>query len=150
MYHSNKEILFEILFKLIYETLLQKDYFCTMSANRKGTQMGLLSMSASLLCAIHCISLPFLLSAGALGLTQFITNPLIEFSLIAISILFGFTVIRKGFSIHGKLHIVFLFIASSSFLILFGVIFHNHESLIGSLGGIGLAISLLLNWRASQ
>lgn len=121
-----------------------------MSVNRKGSQLGIISMSASILCIIHCVSLPFILSAGALGLTQFITNPLVEISLITISILFGFSVIRKGYSIHSKLHIVVLFIASSIFLILFGVVFHNHDSFIGSFGGLGLAASFILNWKATQ
>lgn len=106
-------------------------------------------MSASILCAIHCISLPFILSAGALGLTQVIQNPLIEFSLIAVSILIGFPVIKKGYANHSKKYILVLFAVSALFLITFGIIFHSHESSISSIGGIGIALSFFLNWRAN-
>lgn len=121
-----------------------------MRVERKGTQLGLLGMSASILCAIHCISLPFIVSAGALGLTQLIQNPIIEFSLIAISIIIGYSVIKRGYASHGKKHILVLFACSAVFLFLFGILLHSHDSFIGSFGGIGIAISFFLNWRAAR
>jgi len=94
------------------------------------------------------VSMPFLLSASALGTTQFITNPYIEITLILISILFGFSVIRKGFLKHKNRSIVLLFLASSVFLVFFGIIIHDHNSPVSSIGGIGIALSFLFNWKA--
>lgn len=121
-----------------------------MSFQRKQSHIGFLGLSASILCAIHCVSMPFILSASALGTTQFITNPIIEITLIVVSILFGFSVIKKGYSNHNKKAIFALFIASSIFLLVFGIIIHDHESPISSIGGVGIALSFLLNWKANQ
>jgi len=35
-----------------------------MSLQRKESHLGILGLSASILCAIHCVSMPFLLSAS--------------------------------------------------------------------------------------
>lgn len=119
-----------------------------MSLQRKESQVGIVGLSASILCAIHCVSMPFILSASALGTIQFITNPFIEMTLILVSILFGFSIIRKGFLRHQNKSVVFLFIASSIFLIIFGIIIHDHNSPISAIGGIGIALSFLFNWKA--
>lgn len=121
-----------------------------MSLQRKESHLGFLGPSASVLCAIHCVSMPFILSAGALGTTHFMTNPIIEISLILVSIVFGYSVIKKGYSNHSKKYIVALFFASSVILFFFGILIHNHESPISSLGGFGIALSFLLNWKAIQ
>ena len=78
----------------LFETLLQKEYICHVNKKRSA-QLSILGTSASLLCAIHCLSLPILLSAGALGLSNLFTNPLVEFSLISISVIFGILVISS-------------------------------------------------------
>jgi len=94
--------------------------------------------------------MPFILSAGALGSTQFITNPFIEITLILVSVVFGYSVIKKGYLNHSKKSIVALFVISSIFLIVFGIIIHDHESPISSIGRIGIALSFLLNWKSIQ
>ena len=121
-----------------------------MSLQRKGSHIDILGLSASVLCAIHCVSMPFILSAGALGSTQFITNPFIEITLILVSVVFGYSVIKKGYLNHSKKSIVALFVISSIFLIVFGIIIHDHESPISSIGRIGIALSFLLNWKSIQ
>jgi len=121
-----------------------------MNLQRKESHIGILGLSASILCAIHCVSMPFILSASALGTTQFIANPMIEITLILISIGFGFTVIKKGYLSHQKKYIPFIFLVSSLFLLIFGIVLHNHESSISSIGGIGIALSFILNWKAFQ
>lgn len=128
----------------------KKPTFAAMSVQRKQSHIGLLGLSASILCAIHCVSMPFILSASALGTTQLISNPLIEITLILISVIFGYSVIRKGYLNHKKTSIMAIFIMSSIFLIIFGIIIHDHESPISAIGGIGIAISFLLNWKAIQ
>lgn len=45
-----------------------------------------LGITASLLCAIHCALLPFLLSAASLAGLHFLANPWIEYSVIALSL----------------------------------------------------------------
>ncbi len=129
--------------------MFQKDYICEVNKKRSA-QLSILGASASILCAIHCISLPFLLSAGALGLSGFFSNPFVEFSLISISVVFGVLIIRKGYAKHKQLPIVWLFGTSSIILIVFGLILHNHTSILHTIGGVGIALSFLLNWKAQH
>lgn len=134
---------------VLFATMFQKEYICAVNKKRSA-QLTFLGTSASILCAIHCISLPFLLSAGALGLSGLFSNPYVEFSLISISVVFGFLIIRKGYSNHQQLPIVLLFGVSSVLLILFGLILHDCSSLFHSAGSIGVAVSFLLNWKAQH
>jgi hypothetical protein len=117
---------------------------------KRSAQLTILGTSASILCAIHCISLPFLLSAGALGLSNLFTNPYVEFSLISISLVFGYLIIRKGYATHQQIPIVLLFGISSVFLVVFGLILHDHTSVLHTAGSIGVAFSFLLNWKAQH
>ena len=133
----------------LFETLLQKDYICFVNKKR-STQLSIIGTSASLLCAIHCLSLPILLSAGALGLSNLFSNPLVEFSLISISIIFGVLVISKGYAKHKKGLIVFLFTSSALLLLIFGLILQDHTSIYHTLGSVGIAISFLLNWMTQH
>ena len=50
-----------------------------------GLHPDFMGFSASLLCAVHCAALPFLLTLAPLAGLQFLRNPWVEYALILIS-----------------------------------------------------------------
>jgi drug/metabolite transporter superfamily protein YnfA len=111
-----------------------------------------IGMSASLLCAIHCALLPFLLSMASLSGFHFLGNPAIEASVVFISLLLACFAIVHGYrKHHGNWYPVitaaigFLFIGFAH--LLEGSIFHH---LFSAAGGVLIALAHLLNWRLSR
>jgi len=104
---------------------------------------------ASILCAIHCAALPFLLSFIPLVGLEYLDNPYVEYTMIIISFLIAsLALIRSYNRHHGKflaLHIVitgFILIVVSRFSYA-----SWQEVLLTSLGGVVIAIAHFVNWK---
>jgi len=57
---------------------------------RKNTTIDIIALTSSLLCAIHCAAIPILLSFTSLSSLHFLGNPYIEWTFIALGIVFVF------------------------------------------------------------
>lgn len=109
--------------------------------------LDILGVSASFLCAIHCVLLPLFLSLGLAGAFPWLQSHSLELALI-----FS-TLVLASWSLLGSWHkhrqIKPIIIATVGFLIIFGV--HSLEGDIAhyfsALGGILIAYAHYVNWR---
>ncbi|WP_418498080.1 MerC domain-containing protein [Flagellimonas sp.] len=56
----------------------------------KNPTYDIIALSSSLICAIHCAAVPIVLSFSSLASLHFLHHPLIEWSFIAIGVVFVF------------------------------------------------------------
>ncbi len=123
-------------------------YICNIIApiiNRRlkltETKIDFLGTSTSLLCAVHCAALPFVLSSGMVGSHSFLTNPIFEFVIILATLAFVFMSIWKPFLKDRTKKIPFYL----SLIGLLLIMIHHAASAFGTLvivlGGLLVAIA---------
>ncbi|WP_299684163.1 MerC domain-containing protein [uncultured Dokdonia sp.] len=56
----------------------------------KNNTLDIIALTSSLICAIHCVTIPILLSFSSLSNLYFLENPYIEWSFITVGIVFVF------------------------------------------------------------
>jgi len=120
-----------------------------MNDKTKVSKASVIGFSASILCAIHCMAMPFILSLGVLGGMNFGSG--LEFGLIGISILFGIWSIGTGYKTHKNFFVIALFtggalLLSSHFLLSHGTLIN----IFSTLGGLMVAASFFWNFRISN
>ncbi len=110
-----------------------------------------LGMTTSLLCAVHCVALPFLLGAGLVSGLSWINHPLVEWGLIILAIIIATKSLWSSY--RHKHHAVFPLIAAISgclLLIFSRIIPGSLEHFMTALGGIILAYAHYSNWLKLQ
>ncbi len=112
--------------------------------------LDFLGFSASMLCAIHCALLPFVMTVGVMGGLSWLNNPWIEISFIIISVVLAMLSLYPTYK---KKHANAkpLQIAAIGFFLLFVSRISAHGSMYEIipivLGGVLIAISHFINWR---
>ena len=108
--------------------------------------------TASLICALHCAALPFVLAVlPALGL-GFLADHLFERIFIACASAFAITVLLRGYRHHHDRRPLALLIPGLALLWVGGFLIDGHETvglhaLLVVLGGSGVALAHLTNLR---
>ena len=113
-----------------------------------GLNLDFLGFSGSFLCAVHCLVLPFALSAGLLGNLSTIHNSILQWMIVTGLLLVAFLSLFRSYrSGHGRL--APLLLGSLGFLgVLIGESFHGMEGhVLAGIGGLILAIAHYYNWR---
>ncbi|HRE40863.1 MAG TPA: MerC domain-containing protein [Ignavibacteria bacterium] len=91
-------------------------------------KLDLLGLSASTICAVHCALLPFVIVMLPLIGLEFLANPVIEYSVIALSFFIGLFTLKSGyFEHHGKLTPFILFLCGLIIIIIGHLFFHTHD-----------------------
>ena len=124
----------------------------TIKSHFIGLHLDFVGFSASMLCAIHCAVLPFLLTLAPLAGLQFLENPWIEYSFIILSLLIAANALVHGYRRHHHKSLA-LFVALVGFLLIaLGRLIELEwtEILFTSLGGVTIAIAHLINWKHIQ
>jgi len=78
------------------------------------------------------------------------SHPAVEISLVITSIFIGGWIIGKGYVKHRNKFVMTIFTFSAIVLTAYGIFFHDHSSIMSTIGSVGMVISYLLNWRASH
>jgi len=105
--------------------------------------------SASMLCAIHCAALPFLLTMAPLAGLQFLDNHWIEYAIILLSLVIATNSLVGSYRKHHKSFLA-LGIAIFGFaLIGAGQVLEPEwrEVVLTASGGAIVAIAHIVNWR---
>lgn len=111
-----------------------------------SNNLDFIGFSASVLCAIHCISLPLLLSVGALSGLAWLENEIIELLLIVVSfVIASWSLGQSYIKQHRKFDAIFIVLIGFGLIILAHTITHNHVLMM--LGGLIIAIAHFQNWR---
>ena len=86
---------------------------------RRFLQWDLLGISVSVLCAVHCVVLPLVLSSLSIVGVSFLHNPWLEGAMIACSLIIGLMAFYKGcFVQHKAKWPILLFVAGFALLLL--------------------------------
>ncbi len=111
--------------------------------------LDFIGFSASVLCALHCAALPFLLTLAPLAGLRFLDNPWLEYAIILLSFFIAANALTHGYRRHHKklnalvVAIVgFVFIAIGQLSTLAWT-----ELFFTSSGGIIIAVAHLINWK---
>jgi hypothetical protein len=108
-------------------------------------------MTASILCAIHCATVPLLITVLPLVGLGFLANPLVEWSMIIFAVLVGFYAIGSSYlRVHHKIMPVILLLAGFM-VIIAGHLFVQgwREAMVVPLGGLLIATAHFVNYRYS-
>ena len=109
-------------------------------------------ISASLLCAIHCAALPFLLTLSALGGLQFLDSPVLEFTMIFLALAVAAYALTHSYrKLHRKKDALYIALGGFAFIFL-GQLppLESWEALLSATGGVLVAVSHVVNIRLAQ
>src|ERR1700739_1727184 len=107
-----------------------------------------IGFSASMLCAIHCAVVPFVLSILPLLGMEFLSNPITETCMVGGSFMIASCSLFIGYCRH-KNYKAFAFMTTGFFLIGLGVFMKNEyaEIILSASGACLVATSHLINFR---
>lgn len=114
--------------------------------------LDFIGFSASLLCAIHCAALPFLLTLVPLTGLQILSNPWVEYSIIIFSFIIASSSLIHGYRRHHHIIIPLIVVFAGFVLIGMGHSLEGEwpEIVFTPIGATIIAIAHLINWKYVQ
>jgi len=114
-----------------------------------GLHLDFVGFSASLLCAVHCAALPFLLSLAPLAGLKFLNSAWIEYFIILASFSIASYALVHGYRRHHKQPLALIIVVIGFILIGAGHLLQAkwREITLTSCGGVTIAIAHLINWK---
>ena len=116
----------------------------------RAGRLDRLGMIASLSCAIHCAALPLVATVLPLLGLEFLANPEVETTMIALSAIIGFWSLIASYPLHKKLTPLLVLVTGFSFIASGHFLFATAEAVLVPLGGFGIATAHYLNWKGSR
>ncbi|TWI98703.1 MerC mercury resistance protein [Mucilaginibacter frigoritolerans] len=124
-------------------------YICAMISPKHHSKLDNVGMTASVLCAIHCAIVPFLITSLPLLGLGFLSNPWFEWGMIIFALFVGsYAIGISYFRIHHKILPVSLLIMG--FLVIIGghlFITSWREAIVVPIGGLLIATAHFFNFR---
>jgi len=116
------------------------------------SKLDSVGMTASVLCAIHCAIVPFLITILPLIGLGFLANPLVEWSMIVFALFIGVYAIGLSYiHTHHKPLPVLLLVGGFSIIIIGHLLVSGwHEALVVPVGGLMIATAHFFNFRYSN
>lgn len=124
----------------------------TVKKNLHPLYLDFLGFSASMLCVIHCVAFPFLLSLAPVAGFQILSDPAIEYAVIIFGLIIAGLSILHGYGHHRK-KAAFYTVATGFILIILGHLLHSHEAqeiYLTVIGAIIVAAAHFINWQQVQ
>lgn len=118
----------------------------------KNNTVDIIALSSSLVCAVHCASIPLVLSFSSLSTLHFLGNPFIEWSFLSIGFVFVFVSLLPSYkNIHRKLKPLMFAILGFTFITL-GRLDLNELWEVGNtvLGACLVSFAHYFNWKLLQ
>ena len=117
-----------------------------------GLNLDFIGFSTSILCAIHCVALPFLLSVAPIVGLQFLDNAWIEYTIILLSLFIASNSLIKDYSKYHHSFIALVIALVGFSLIGAGQLLEPEwrEALLTSSGGGTIAIAHWINWKMTK
>ncbi len=113
-----------------------------------GFHLDFIGFGMSLLCAVHCATLPFLLSLAPLAGLQFLENPWIEYTIILLSFFIASAALVHGYRKHHQRPLALITVFFGFLLIGSGQVapFEALEILLTTSGATTVAAAHWINW----
>ncbi|NJL77157.1 MAG: MerC domain-containing protein [Saprospiraceae bacterium] len=113
--------------------------------------LDFLGFSASMLCALHCLSLPFLLSISTMGSLQWLDNFGVELVFISVSfVIASWSLGQSYFMQHKKLDALLVVIIGFVLILISRFVVDSAEVIFTTLGGLLVAVAHFVNWKLSK
>jgi hypothetical protein len=115
-----------------------------------GPHLDFVGFSTSMLCAIHCAILPFLLTLTPLAGLQFLENHWIEYAIIFLSFVIASLALIHGYRKHHRKPMALIIVSIGFMLIGAGQWSHSEstEAILTTFGGLTIAIAHVVNWKS--
>lgn len=122
-----------------------------MITNSKKINLDKIGMTTSILCAIHCLALPFLLTAGLISGLSWLNHHAVEWGLIIFAIIVaGMSFSNSYWYNHQSILPIFVAAVGCILLLSSRMIEGDLEHTITALGGLILAGAHYINWIKSK
>lgn len=113
--------------------------------------LDFIGITASLLCAVHCLLIPVFFTVSAFTQLGWLTSPLVEFAFIGIGLPVAAWSLTTGYLVqHGKLVPVLIGLGGFLFLLFGRFLPGGWEHVTTPLGGILVAAAHWINWRLNR
>lgn len=119
---------------------------------KDSIRLDKLAMTSSLICAIHCAIVPFLILGSAFSGLQFLHNHWFEWIFIGLAVIFVLLSLIPAYKKHHKNAVPLLF-ASIGFLFLVLSRFTPSEMaevVLTTMGSILITVAHYINWKLSK
>ncbi|CAL2103090.1 MerC mercury resistance protein [Tenacibaculum sp. 190130A14a] len=118
----------------------------------KNNTIDIIAFTSSIICAIHCAVIPIVLSFSSLGSLHFLENPYIEWTFIALGILFVFMSLWPSYKTNHHQVKPLLFALAGFFLIGIGRFeFTELWEVINTVIGASLvSVAHYFNWKMAK
>lgn len=109
------------------------------------SRLELTGSFVAIACAIHCISIPILLSLGSIGTVQIFDHLFVEIGFLVVTLIIaGWSLFTSYTRKMVNAFPLFLFVLGFTALIV-SILFHFHW--LSAIGGILIASAHIFNWR---
>lgn len=117
-----------------------------------GLHVDFIGFVASFLCAIHCASLPLLLSLTPLLGLKLLENPFLEYAMILLSSIIASYALIKGYARYHKKLLALVIVLFGFLLIALGRFLETEtlEITFTSTGAIAISTAHFINWKCTQ
>lgn len=126
-------------------------YFCSMKQHKISGRLDGIGITASILCAIHCAVVPFVITLLPLWGIGFLANEWVEMSMIVLALIIGTLSLSISFKRHRSYIPLFLLAAGFMLIITCHLCFSGSlEPVLIPLGGLTIATAHFVNWRRAS
>ncbi len=110
-----------------------------------------LGFSASMVCAVHCGLLPFVLTLTSLSSLSWLAHPWMDVSFIGASMVIAMFALGRNFVRHRHIRLALGIISAGFALIIIAHFVHGYPGyVVAVFGGITVAAGHIVNWRLAQ
>lgn len=117
-------------------------------------RVSLAGMWLSLLCAIHCMSVPVIMLAFPVLFTgvEFLDNPMLEMGIMGAGLLLSGTVVVRDFIRNHRNKFILLAVFGGFFLSFSGIAYHHHwyGHVLLIVGSLSVAYGVWKNYKAHR
>lgn len=110
-----------------------------------------LGFSASIICAVHCLLIPFVLTLGLFGGLSWFHDPLLEWGFILTSVVIACWSLIPSYTQNHHDNLPLLIAVAGCICLLLGRFSVGEwEHFIAALGGLLIALAHFINWKLNQ
>lgn len=103
-----------------------------------------------MLCALHCMAIPLVMTVGALGGVAWLEDPWLEAIFIGLSFVIASWSLTRSYLSHHYWTAIRIVIVGFIFLILSRFVAHAWEATLAAIGGITIAGAHWKNWHLQK
>ncbi|MCX6352317.1 MAG: MerC domain-containing protein [Bacteroidetes bacterium] len=102
----------------------------------------------SIICGIHCLLMPFVVTLLPLAGSSFFINPMFEITLVVLSAMVsGLIVFRDAKKYHGNYKLLLLIVAGFALILSSHFVFDRQSIIISLMGPVMVLTALYFNWQ---